>query len=153
MIGWLWSTIPLVLSFEEILDVERLALARIERADTFVDLGSQLAQLLDVRQQPLADLLLIGIRQSGDFRDCLFEHLDHGSLHIIFPGGKHANLAHYVYAMAITVRLPAQLEADLRRRADAHGSGLSEFVREAIAEKLDLADRFCVEQRLLERFD
>jgi Ribbon-helix-helix protein, copG family len=126
---------PLVLSLEEILDVERLALARIERADTLVDLGSQLAQLLDVRQQPLADLLLIGIRQGGDFRDCLFEHLDHVSFHIIFPG-KHANLAHYVYAMAITIHLPAELEAHLRRRADAQGAGLSEFVREAIAEKL-----------------
>jgi len=39
--------------------------------------------------------------------------------------------------MAITIRLPARLEADLRRRAEAHGSKLSEFVREAIAEKLD----------------
>jgi hypothetical protein len=38
--------------------------------------------------------------------------------------------------MAI-IQLPAELEADLRRRADAHGFGLSEFVREAIAEKLD----------------
>jgi Arc/MetJ-type ribon-helix-helix transcriptional regulator len=39
--------------------------------------------------------------------------------------------------MTITIRLPEELEAELRTRLDAQGSGLSEFVREAIAEKLD----------------
>jgi Arc/MetJ-type ribon-helix-helix transcriptional regulator len=39
--------------------------------------------------------------------------------------------------MTITIRLPEELEAELRLRLDARGSGLSEFVREAIAEKLD----------------
>src|SRR5712691_2016590 len=84
---------PFVLSLEEILNVERLALARFEQADALVDLDSQLAQFLDVRQQPLADLLLIGIRQAGHFRDCLFERLDHGPLDITLPGRKHANRA------------------------------------------------------------
>jgi Arc/MetJ-type ribon-helix-helix transcriptional regulator len=39
--------------------------------------------------------------------------------------------------MSITIRLPEELEAQLRRLLDAQGFGLSEFVREAIAEKLD----------------
>jgi len=39
--------------------------------------------------------------------------------------------------MTITIRLPKELEAELRIRLDAQGFGLSEFVREAIAEKLD----------------
>jgi Arc/MetJ-type ribon-helix-helix transcriptional regulator len=39
--------------------------------------------------------------------------------------------------MTITVRLPEELEAELRTRLDAQGFELSEFVREAIAEKLD----------------
>ena len=39
--------------------------------------------------------------------------------------------------MTITIRLPAELEAELRLRLDARGFGLSEFVREAIAEKPD----------------
>jgi Arc/MetJ-type ribon-helix-helix transcriptional regulator len=39
--------------------------------------------------------------------------------------------------MTITIRLPEELEAELRTRLDAQGSGLSKFVREAIAEKLD----------------
>jgi hypothetical protein len=38
--------------------------------------------------------------------------------------------------MTITIRLPETLEAELRLRLDAEGVGLSEFVREAIAEKL-----------------
>jgi Arc/MetJ-type ribon-helix-helix transcriptional regulator len=39
--------------------------------------------------------------------------------------------------MAITVRLPEELEAKLRARIEAQGRRLPEFVREAIAEKLD----------------
>ena len=39
--------------------------------------------------------------------------------------------------MTITVRLPQALEAELRTRLDANGVGLSEFVREAITEKLE----------------
>jgi Arc/MetJ-type ribon-helix-helix transcriptional regulator len=39
--------------------------------------------------------------------------------------------------MSINIRLPKELEAKLRLRLDAQGFGLSEFVREAIAEKLD----------------
>ena len=39
--------------------------------------------------------------------------------------------------MTITIRLPEELEAELRLRLDAQDFGLSEFVREAIAEKLD----------------
>jgi hypothetical protein len=38
--------------------------------------------------------------------------------------------------MTIAIRLPAKLEADLRARLGARGGGLSDFVRDAIAEKL-----------------
>lgn len=38
--------------------------------------------------------------------------------------------------MTITVRLPIEIEADLRARVDTSGAALSKFVREAIAEKL-----------------
>ena len=39
--------------------------------------------------------------------------------------------------MTITVRLPDKLEADLRARVEAEKLDLTEFVRQAIAEKLD----------------
>jgi Arc/MetJ-type ribon-helix-helix transcriptional regulator len=39
--------------------------------------------------------------------------------------------------MTITVRLPRDIEAQLRARLDAEKQALSEFVREAIAEKLE----------------
>ena len=38
--------------------------------------------------------------------------------------------------MTITIRLPHALEAELRARLNARGVGLSDFVRDAIAEKL-----------------
>jgi hypothetical protein len=41
--------------------------------------------------------------------------------------------------MTITVRLPDALEAELRARLEAQGIGLSDFVRDAIAEKLERA--------------
>jgi Arc/MetJ-type ribon-helix-helix transcriptional regulator len=39
--------------------------------------------------------------------------------------------------MTITIRLPAKLEADLRTRLGTRRAKLSDFVREAIAEKLE----------------
>lgn len=39
--------------------------------------------------------------------------------------------------MTITVCLPEKLEAELRARLDAEGIEVSEFVRQAIAEKLE----------------
>jgi Arc/MetJ-type ribon-helix-helix transcriptional regulator len=39
--------------------------------------------------------------------------------------------------MTITIRLPERLEADLRARLEALDLELSEFVRQAIAEKLE----------------
>jgi Arc/MetJ-type ribon-helix-helix transcriptional regulator len=41
--------------------------------------------------------------------------------------------------MTISIRLPVQLEADLRARADALGVAVSDFVRDAIVEKLERA--------------
>jgi RHH-type transcriptional regulator, rel operon repressor / antitoxin RelB len=45
--------------------------------------------------------------------------------------------------MTITIRLPAKLETDLRTRLSARRARLSDFVRDAIAEKLEreAADR------------
>lgn len=39
--------------------------------------------------------------------------------------------------MTITIRLPEKLEADLRARLEVQDVGLSDFVRDAIAEKLE----------------
>jgi RHH-type transcriptional regulator, rel operon repressor / antitoxin RelB len=39
--------------------------------------------------------------------------------------------------VTITIRLPNTLEAELRTRLDTRGIGLSDFVRDAIAEKLE----------------
>jgi hypothetical protein len=39
--------------------------------------------------------------------------------------------------MTITVRLPAKLEKNLRARLDQRGIAVSDFVRDAIAEKLE----------------
>jgi plasmid stability protein len=39
--------------------------------------------------------------------------------------------------MTITIRLPMELEADLRIRLNRRGVGLSDFVRDAITEKLE----------------
>jgi hypothetical protein len=39
--------------------------------------------------------------------------------------------------MTITIRLPAKLEIDLRTRLGARRTRLSDFVRDAIAEKLE----------------
>jgi len=39
--------------------------------------------------------------------------------------------------MTITIRLPAKLEANLRTRLGARRARLSDFVRDAIAEKLE----------------
>jgi RHH-type rel operon transcriptional repressor/antitoxin RelB len=39
--------------------------------------------------------------------------------------------------MTITIRLPMKLEKDLRTRLDRKGGRLSDFVRDAIAEKLE----------------
>jgi hypothetical protein len=54
---------PLFLLPQKIFDVEWPPPARIQRANPLVDLGSQPAQFLDVRQQLLTNLLLIGFRQ------------------------------------------------------------------------------------------
>jgi hypothetical protein len=61
---------PLVLAPKKFLDVERRALAGVERSNALVNLGAELAKFLEVRKQPPANLLLIGIRQVCNFRNC-----------------------------------------------------------------------------------
>lgn len=46
-------------------------------------------------------------------------------------------VVHTVPQMTITIRLPEKLEAELRARLRTRGLGLSDFVRDAIAEKLE----------------
>ena len=77
---------PFVLSAEELFDVEWLAFAGIQRANALIDLGSQLAKFLDVRQQLLANLFLIRVRQIRDFRDGFFEcfhHIDYYTIKLV----------------------------------------------------------------------
>jgi hypothetical protein len=64
---------------DEFFDVERPAFAGVERPDALVDLGSKLTELLDMRKQPAADLLLIGVGQARYFGDSSFKRFDHHS--------------------------------------------------------------------------
>jgi hypothetical protein len=68
---------PFVLLPDKVFDVEWLALASVERADALINLGPEPAQLLDVRQQLLTDLFLIGVRQTRYFGDSLLKRFDH----------------------------------------------------------------------------
>src|SRR6266571_2515588 len=77
MTGRLPSAMPFVHLPEKFVQVERLALARVERSDALVDLRPQLAQLLDMRQESPADLFLICFRQVRHFGDRSFKALDH----------------------------------------------------------------------------
>jgi hypothetical protein len=71
------SAMLLVLAPNHVLNVRLSALSGIERTDALVDFNTKLTQSLDVRQQLAANLLLIGVRQVGDFGDGLLESLDH----------------------------------------------------------------------------
>jgi hypothetical protein len=62
-----------VLLRKELLDVERRAFARVEWGDAFVELGAETPQLLDMRQQLPANLLLIGFGELFDHGEGAFE--------------------------------------------------------------------------------
>ncbi len=79
-IGGLRSAMPFIFPSKKIFDIERLALTCVEGAKPLVDLGAQLTQLLDVRQQPTANLFLVRVGQVGDFRDRYFECPDHSDI-------------------------------------------------------------------------
>jgi hypothetical protein len=70
MTGRLSSAMPFVLMPKKFLDVERGALAGVERSNDLVDLGAELAEFLHVRKQPPTNLLLVGIRQVCNFCNC-----------------------------------------------------------------------------------
>jgi hypothetical protein len=72
---------PFVLLSDESLDIEGLSLSGIERSDAFVNLRSKQTQFLEVRQQLLPYLFLIGFRQAGYFSDRHFKDFDHVSLY------------------------------------------------------------------------
>jgi len=74
---------PFVLLSDESLDIQGLSLSGIKRSDASVDLRSKSAQFLDMRQQLLSDLFLIGFRQAGYFGNRQFKCFDHvSSYHI-----------------------------------------------------------------------
>src|SRR5437763_11030387 len=77
MTGRLPSAMPLVHQPQKLFEIERLALARIERTDALVDFQAQSTELLDMREKPLPDLFLICFRQVRHFGDSPFETLDH----------------------------------------------------------------------------
>lgn len=79
MTGRLASGMARVRLLDELFDIERLAFAGIERAKALVDIGSKPSQFFDMRQQAQPDLLLIGLRQAGQFFQRAFERLDHGA--------------------------------------------------------------------------
>jgi hypothetical protein len=60
---------------DDIFYIELLSLAVVEGADAFVDLGAESAQLFDMREQFMADLLLVGLRKAGNFSHCGFKDL------------------------------------------------------------------------------
>lgn len=77
MTGALCSAMPRILFAKKIFHVQGVALACIERTDAPVYFSTKCVELLDTREQLPANLLLIGIRQSGNFRNGLFERSDH----------------------------------------------------------------------------
>jgi hypothetical protein len=71
---------PRVLLRDKSLDIERRAFSRVERGDAFIELGAQTPQLLDMRQQLPADLLLIGFRELFDLCEGAFEDFCHPTI-------------------------------------------------------------------------
>jgi hypothetical protein len=66
-----------VLLADEILDAGLFSLSGVERANAFVDLCAQRAQLLDMREHRPPDLLLILSGEAFDFGYCFFQRFDH----------------------------------------------------------------------------
>lgn len=71
---------PGVLFLDEFFDVERRALAGVERANALVEFCPQPAQLFDVRQELPADLFLIGFGQPSYLGNRLFKRLCHDGI-------------------------------------------------------------------------
>ena len=65
---------PLARPANDVLGIERLAAAGIEGANAGIEVGAQRAQLLDMREQLLPDLLLRGLGEIGHFGQGLASH-------------------------------------------------------------------------------
>src|SRR5215470_17909564 len=76
-IGRVASAIGFAQLPDELLESERVTLAGVEGPDALVELCTHAADFVDERQQAAPDLLLIGLRQSRQLGDRLFQHLDH----------------------------------------------------------------------------
>ena len=61
----------------ELFDIDCLAFPLIERADASIDVGPQLAQLLDMRKELAADFFLVGVRKTGHLGDGSLQRFDH----------------------------------------------------------------------------
>ena len=75
--GLLAPAITFVCLPKELLDVQRLSLAGLQRAEALVDVPAKLTQLVDMREQLPTDLFLIRGRKAGNFGDGLLQRLDH----------------------------------------------------------------------------
>src|ERR1700681_199793 len=76
--GGLCSAMALVLLAEKIVDVERTARVRLERARALVDLDAKLQQLLDIGKQLPAHAFLIRCGQARQGFDGELDRFDHG---------------------------------------------------------------------------
>ena len=120
MTARLRSAIPLVLLSEKFLDVENFTLSPIERTNSVVDLGPELAELLDMRKQPAGDLLLISFREIRQFGDCQFKTLDHGgTISLCLNVGNDVR----VDRLSTARRLNAARRAEAQRRRVAETEG------------------------------
>src|SRR6476620_11819189 len=66
-------------TFEKFVDIERLALAPLQRSDALFEIGAQFLQFADVRHQFSPDLVLIGSREIRNHRDGFLKCLCHTS--------------------------------------------------------------------------
>jgi hypothetical protein len=60
-----------------LLEIEWLALACVEGVQAGIDIGAQLAQLLDMREELAPNFFLIGVRQASHLGDGVLQGFDH----------------------------------------------------------------------------
>jgi hypothetical protein len=75
---WIAGSSPAMTREDELVDVERPALASVERSYPLVDVRAQLAQLLDMGKKPAPNLLLIGVRKASHLGNGFLQRFDHG---------------------------------------------------------------------------
>src|ERR1043166_8960915 len=66
---------------DQLLRIERLALARVQFVQTNLNIGAKARQRIDALKKITAELFLSRFRQSCRLRDCQFECFDHVRLY------------------------------------------------------------------------